>query len=385
MLLQALRHGLRRECVLWEETSSTQLSALFALARSHKVLPIVFEAVRRATWADAGAEVADCKKQVMLQVVRQAQMSQAALAAYEHLQSQGLHPLILKGTVCGRLYPCTDHRISGDEDFYISAEERAQCIRALEEFGLTAWDERGESWSMTGSPVHIELHSRLFSPDHILGAELEQLFEQGFSRVETYEAEPGRLVNSFDPHLHFLYLILHAFKHFLYSGFGIRQICDIGLWARQYADRIDWAQLYRECAGVRCVEFAAAVFRIAHEVLEIDFTVPAPWQSVCVDPLPLLQDVLEAGIYGSASSARVHSAVALTQPKSSPIKALFPSRSYMLERYPQWRDKAVPLPVLWAKRLGKYGWDVLRKKEDPLETVSLANQRHKLLKYYHIL
>ena len=36
-----------------------------------------------------------------------------------------------------------------------------------------------------------------------------------------------------------LYLLLHAFKHFLHSGFGIRQVSDIILFSEKYRDQIE--------------------------------------------------------------------------------------------------------------------------------------------------
>ena len=52
------------------------------------------------------------------------------------------------------------------------------------------------------------------------------------------------------PHEHFLYLLLHAYKHFIYSGVGIRQTCDIALWAQRYAGQIRWERLLEECRRV---------------------------------------------------------------------------------------------------------------------------------------
>ena len=49
---------------------------------------------------------------------------------------------------------------------------------------------------------------------------------------------------------HLLYLILHALKHFLYSGFGIRQVCDIALFSERYRDEIDWSRVKTELQSV---------------------------------------------------------------------------------------------------------------------------------------
>lgn len=100
------------------------------------------------------------------------------------------------------------------------------------------------------------------------------------------------------PHEHLLYLLLHAYKHFVRSGIGLRQFCDIGLWARAYHNEIDWQRLYEQCESVHAATFAAAAFRIARDDLGIEFDLPAPWDG-SIDVEPLLHDTLCGGVYGS--------------------------------------------------------------------------------------
>ena len=143
------------------------------------------------------------------------------------------------------------------------------------------------------------------------------------------------------PHEHLLYLILHAYKHFVYSGIGLRQFCDIGLWARAYHDRIDWQRLHDQCAGVHAATFAAAAFRIARTYLGIDFDLPGLWDGD-VDVEPLLHDTLCGGVYGSNSYTRLHSSTVTlnavkasrTGGKSSVLRTVFPKRAYLERRYP---------------------------------------------------
>lgn len=373
ILLQAVKLSLRGE----QFAPDTLPEGLRELAAQHKLLPLLCEALPTLPL--------DTKKQALLQVAAQTRRSLGALEVYDHLCGLGAHPMILKGALCRMLYPSGDHRISGDEDFYVSANEFALCCQGLEQWGLTAVDEKKESWYDAGKTVHIELHRTLFGDFQLREYPLEELFSNAFDRVSTYQPEPGRQIHSMDPHLHFLYLILHAYKHFLFSGFGLRQICDIGLWAREYEACIDWELLYRQCEGVRAVDFTAALFRIARETFEIKFDPTELWERIKVDPQPLLRDVLDAGIYGTASSERLHSAVTVGQGINNPLRALFPERSYMLGKYPPKPGKKnQPLAVLWARRLGEYGVKVLKKQEDPMGAAALAKQRKKLLRFYKI-
>ena len=384
ILLDALKARLTGGYVPLESAEDEQIRDLFALAQNHKLLPMVYEAVAgQSSLHDP--RLLPYKRQAVLQVMRQTQLSQAALSVYEHLHSCGLHPLILKGAVCRRLYPSGDHRISGDEDLYIPKEELEQCCSILSQIGLKPDNPGLEGWTDPTRSVHIELHRELFPSGQIDGSKLERFFRNGFAQPYAYEVEPGRWVESFDPHLHFLYLILHAYKHFLFSGFGIRQVCDIGLWAKVYENEIQWEWLRSQLVEVKALNFAGAILRIARDTLGIDLTIPEDWDAKRFDPQYLLRDILDAGIYGSATSSRSHSAIALGDRKGRSIHTLFPDSQYMMRKYPQWNGKGYMLPVMWARRLGEYGVGVLKRKEDPLEAISIAKERQKLLKYYKIL
>lgn len=372
-LLRSVKLALRGERI----DSGVLPESFPELAMHHKLLPLVCEGLDPVP--------AVLKKQAMIQVASQTRRSIGALTAYEHLRSLGAHPLIVKGALCRMLYPSPDHRISGDEDFYVREDEFDLCCRGLEQLGMKPSDPKLESWYDSGKTVHIELHRKLFGDFQLREYPLEELFGDGFERTQLYTLDQGTEIESLDPHMHFLYLILHAYKHFLFSGFGVRQLCDIGLWARAYERSIDWKLLYRQCEKVRAVYFTAAVFRIVRETLEISFGLPMMWKAVSVDPEPLLLDILDAGIYGSASSERLHSAVALGQGNRNPLRTIFPERSYMLAKYPpQPGQKTPPLPVLWGKRLGEYAINVLKKQEDPMGAAALVKQRRKLLRYYKI-
>ena len=143
------------------------------------------------------------------------------------------------------------------------------------------------------------------------------------------------------PHEHLLYLVLHAYKHFVRSGIGARQFCGIGLWARAYHSEIDWQRLHEQCESVHAATFAAAAFRIARDDLGIEFDLYAPW-SDAVDAEPLLHDSLCGGVYGSNDLTRLHSSTVTlnavkanrTGEKSGALRKVFPKHEYLERRYP---------------------------------------------------
>lgn len=81
-------------------------STIFTLANQQKLLPIVFEAVRKTPVAAENAALfAAVKQQVIAQVLHQTMRASKFAGLYQKLRAAGLHPIVVKGQLCSRLYP----------------------------------------------------------------------------------------------------------------------------------------------------------------------------------------------------------------------------------------------------------------------------------------
>lgn len=368
--------------------------AVFALAGQQKLLPLLFEAARKAPAAAENAALfAAVKQQVIGQVLHQTLRAAEFAALYGDLRAAGLYPVVVKGQLCSRLYPLQDHRISADDDLYIPEAEFPACHARLLANGLTTDTPANElaaadevSYTKEGSPLYIELHRHLFDSSEDAHDDLNRFFADLHPvEIDGFLAMP--------PHEHMLYLILHAYKHFVRSGIGLRQFCDIGLWARAYHDQIDWLRLHDQCRTVHAATFAAAAFCIAANDLGIELDLPAPWEDT-MDVAPLLHDTLCGGVYGSNDYTRLHaSTVTLnavrasrTGGRSSVLRTVFPPRSALARRYPYLKKHTWLLPAAWAQRLAHYAREKRQTTADSAAgSLRLARERIELMKQYDIL
>ena len=373
---------------------SVDWPAVFALAGQQKLLPIVFEAARKTPAAAENAALfAAVKQQVIAQVLHQTVRASEFAALYQTLRAAGLHPVVVKGQLCSRLYPLKDHRISADDDLYISDVEFMACHEQLLANGLTTDTPTDElatadevSYTKNGSPLYIELHRHLFDSAEDAHDELNRFFAD----IQATEID-GLL--AMPPHEHLLYLLLHAYKHFVRSGIGLRQFCDIGLWARAYHSEIDWQRLHEQCESVHAATFAAAAFCIAREYLGIEFDLPAPWDG-SIDVEPLLHDTLCGGVYGSNDLTRLHSSTVTlnavkasrTGEKSSVLSTVFPKREYLERNYPYLKKRPYLLPVAWVQRLAHYASEKQSGADSSASgSIKLAKERIELMKRYDIM
>ena len=373
---------------------SVDWPAVFALAGQQKLLPIVFEAVRKTPAAAENAALfAAVKQQVIAQVLHQTVRASEFAALYQTLRAAGLHPVVVKGQLCSRLYPLKDHRISADDDLYIPDAGFMACHEQLLANGLATDTPADElptadevSYTKNGSPLYIELHRHLFDSAEDAHDELNHFFaDLNPVEIDGFLAMP--------PHEHLLYLILHAYKHFVRSGIGLRQFCDIVLWAREYHAKIDWQRLYDQCASVHAVTFAAAAFRIARDYLSIDFDLSAPWDD-SIDVEPLLHDTLCGGVYGSNDYTRLHSSTVTlnavkasrTGEKSNVLSTVFPKREYLERRYPYLKKRPYMLPVAWVQRIAHYASEKQSGADSSASgSIKLAKERIELMKRYGIM
>ena len=148
--------------------------------------------------------------------------------------------LTVKGIICRELYPKPDYRISGDEDILVDKTQFEKCHKALLEFGMkpvkkgiNIGTEYEVSYMKPGSPLYIEVHKSLFPPESEVYGDFNRFFMRSAENPARILAE-GTEILSLDYTEHLFYLTCHAYKHFLHSGFGIRQVCDIIMYSNTY-------------------------------------------------------------------------------------------------------------------------------------------------------
>ncbi len=395
--LEAVKAALAGDSVTWPAGSVApeQWAQLFLLAGSHHVLPLTYQAVYNCPAAASCPNPEGLKKQAIQTVLLQTVKTQEFAQLYRFLREKGLHPMLVKGLVCRRLYPEPDYRLSSDEDLRIPPEEFQRCQAALEAYGLCPGTLEGYEvpYTMPGSPLYIELHRSLFPPDSEAYGDMNRFFRDIHSRPAVLSAEGTDFITMPETE-HLFYLICHAFKHFLHSGFGIRQVCDVCLFAEQYHDRIDFSWVLGHCRSIRAHLFAAAIFRIGQKHLGLG-EIPPGFAGLNVEENLLLEDLLDAGVYGGATTDRLHSSTmtlhAVTAQKKgkkarpSLLRTVFPKADSLKGKYPYLEEKPYLLPLAWAQRLGKYGKENKNSAKSASASIALGARRVRLLTHYGIL
>ena len=388
------------------EITAEEWERILSLAETQKVLPLVFEAIYSVPDVKNGdsAAFARSKRMVRYQVMTQAIKTEEFLQLNEQLKGEGITPLVVKGVICRELYPLPDHRISSDEDVLIPAQQYEQCHAVLEKLGLCADEVKRESaayevdYRKENSPLYIELHTHLFPPESEAYGDLNRFFADVFARAIPVNIR-GKVVHTLEYTDHLFYLICHAFKHFIHSGFGIRQVCDMVMFANAYGGRIDWERVYQNCCEIHAEVFVATIFRIGQKYLGFEpekAGYPECFREIEPDETAMLEDLLSAGIYGGSTMSRKHSsnitldAVSADKKGKKPaavvLASVFPAATKLEARYPYLRKSPWLLPVAWADRILKYRNELKKAANNKAaEAVQIGAQRVELLRKYGVI
>lgn len=404
LFLEAMKAALEDRPVDWDrQVTAEELQQVLALAQMHHVLPMIFEAVYSCPAAAALEPrlVEECRKTTLQSVMVQAIKTEEFLELYEGLRSRGVTPLVVKGLVCRSLYPRPDYRESGDEDVLCGEGGFQNSHKAMVELGMESCGHDLESYEVSyrkrDGLLYIELHKTLFPGDSDIFGDCNRIFQHAFDHPA--QITVGNVnISTLDWSEHMLYLILHAFKHFLHSGFGIRQVSDMALFANAYGDRIDWNYVQKKCRSFRAERFAVAIFAIAEKYLTFSAEqahYPGSWRSVPVDYEPLLRDMLCGGIYGQADRSRIHSSnMILNAVKADKkgkqgknlLRTVFPPAKMLAGRFHWLRRMPWLLPVAWVLRCLGYLREAMTCSDSSAAAViRMGTKRVELLRQYDII
>ena len=397
--LAILKAALRGEKITdLKDLSQEQWQEIFTMAEAHKVLPMVYQSVYEVPGlADAQGIRAAVRKQVLIQ----ARKTDEFLTLNRKLKEAGCHPLVVKGLVCRNLYPLPDLRISSDEDVLIPEEQFGLCCEVFREFGMETHIEEARleveyevPFRKKDGVLFIELHKSLFPRESEAYGHWNRFFED----ARAHPVEEGDVLTlSYTDHL--FYLICHAFKHFIHSGFGIRQVCDIVMFANAYGSKVDWNRVYDNCCQICGEVFAAAIFRIGEKYLTFDpvkAAYPKSFSDISVDEADMLQDLLSAGVYGGATMSRLHSSNMTLEAVSADKKGkkgkkslkntLFPPVESLKQRYSYLQYYPVLLPVAWLSRIFRYLRESKESEDNSIvQSLQIGNQRIALLRKYRVI
>lgn len=329
------------------EDAQTDYRAVFALAKKHGVVGIVWQGLQRSGLPvdDALREAfqTEADKHTFLYLQQQHELERLRAM----LEEQNRAFVVLKGGRMRDFYPSPELRTSCDIDLLV--EQTDDTLRtAMEGLGYRFESDGPVTMDFRLPPsVSVELHRRLFD-DALETPYFAKVWER---TVPTAADKTERRLTETD---FYVYMIAHLAKHVFRYGCGIRQFLDVYLYERRHPTEFDRASAERLLQSLGLLDFERAVLRLTKAWFETgDCTKPI---------LDMTQFVVSSGLYGSGrveNLRRASRSGGLTLFRISTfLQGVFLPPDKMRYFYPRMLLCPALLPVAWAARI----WVLVTKR-----------------------
>ena len=400
--LSLLKSSLKNEKYDGEKIDFEDLVYIYKMSEIHHVVPMIYNAAYNEDFfkeCDANFK-AMFKSSAFRYIFSQIQRTNHFLEVYKKLSEKNIKILVFKGIIFRNMYNNPDDRISSDEDILIKKEDYEKVKEFFLSEGFEFIDKGEEcAYFSKSTGLCIEVSTSLFSHESIAYGHLNKLFEDVFEKsIKINIDKIDILTLSHEQHL--IYIVFHNMKHFLTGGFGIRQVADFSKYIETYGEYINWEKFWSDLKDLNYDTFALNLIEISLKYLGFnDDKITYPDNITSFDELKnsqkyyinsesLINDILDAGVFGASTMDRKHTALMTLdavedKKKSNRLKAVFPNVNYLKDNYTYLQKYPILLPVAWGQRILSY----LKKNKTSsyINTMELGKQRIELLKEYKII
>ena len=400
--LSLLKSSLKNEKYDGEKIDFEDLVYIYKMSEIHHVVPMIYNAAYNEDFfkeCDANFK-AMFKSSAFRYIFSQIQRTNHFLEVYKKLSEKNIKILVFKGIIFRNMYNNPDDRISSDEDILIKKEDYEKVKEFFLSEGFEFIDKGEEcAYFSKSTCLCIEVSTSLFSHESKAYGHLNKLFEDVFEKsIKINIDKIDILTLSHEQHL--IYIVFHNMKHFLTGGFGIRQVADFSKYIETYGEYINWEKFWSDLKDLNYDTFALNLIEISLKYLGFnDDKITYPDNITSFDELKnsqkyyinsesLINDILDAGVFGASTMDRKHTALMTLdavedKKKSNRLKAVFPNVNYLKDNYTYLQKYPILLPVAWGQRILSY----LKKNKTSsyINTMELGKQRIELLKEYKII
>lgn len=304
--------------------------------------------------------------------------------------------VVLKGLVIRDLYPRSEFRTMSDADFLIKEEhiELAQAI--LKQFGYNEEERSYKHIQYTHEKqLSVELHTKLL--DEQFSVKTEKWEKDLWESITPVKIN-GVSMMTLSPQDHLLFLCFHMIVHFMLSGFGLRQLCDLVVFIEKNQDQIDWAVFIKSTKELVIYDFVSVMFSVCERIFG------SKMPDLISDHIEnehnlnlIINDIYTGGVFGYSESSHIVSGILanyIGNNKTIPNKfirilnLIFPSFRIMRNKYKFVANYPILIPLAWIHRFiyNLFRKDKLFKKKSEyiafFRSHSTFEERYKL---YHWL
>lgn len=318
-----------------EDIPALDYEELYKLSVSHSVVAMTAMALESGgllTDSNMSAELVKKWKDAKVKAVRKNILLDAEREEiFRYFEEQGIWYMPLKGSVLKDLYPKMGMRQMADNDILFDGAFRKSLRDYMKSRGYKAVDYDNSNHDIYEKPpvYNFELHVSLFGEYNY--PEWAGYYQDIKLRLQ--KDEENRCGYHFADEDFYVYLLVHGYKHYVYSGTGIRFLSDIYVYLREKQSSLNWDYIHKELQTLRIAEFEAQTRLLAEKL----FGNAEQWV-LAAEEQAVLTYLMGAGTYGTTEN-RVDRQLEALQQGDGPVTAwtkirytwrrLFPDREFM--------------------------------------------------------
>ena len=174
-------------------------------------------------------------------------ITQRLAATTELLRSEGIEPVLFKGHGLAMNYPDPMSRQCGDIDLYVGRDMYEKAVEVcVKHFGEGEHDSESiKHYHFDNQGVSVELHRIAETiPGIIANRRYQKWTVENLERSDLRHVDIEGVSVNLPPYgFDAIYVMNHAWHHFVTGGIGLRQICDWTMYIHRFHDRIDPVRL----------------------------------------------------------------------------------------------------------------------------------------------
>ena len=309
------------------------------------------------------------------------------------LRDNGIDCILLKGISLASCYPVPEYRKLGDLDLYINQKsDVTRAKKLLESNGYIEEDELSDhhltyhyTFPKTGRRFLLELHYRVVGMYQYDRA--NQIVDQVYSSeklVPITQTINGTSYSVLPPTEYVFYMIHHMLKHYLYSGFGIRLLCDFTFYLKAHSDKIDFRKIHNWCRESRISHLYEIIIETCRIYLGLPQDIDPDIHYVSQDCEEFIIRILDDGDMGTDVSQELVGSTSYQ--KVNFVTYFKEGHVQMKVRFPKASRCLVLWPFLWAVTLFCFVRNTYKVRNttlrQTLRNFKKSNQKTKLVRIF---
>lgn len=312
-LLKLLSSSINCSQSSYVELDSQEWQLLYEEALAHQVHLIIFEEANKYGKSVNPALFEKWKRLTIYQALENFRKFSIINELFEAFEGANIPVMALKGLFIRHLYPKPELRTMGDIDIFIRHDSLDEAIDIIKSFGYekAVKDDPKHYTFLHKQYIPIELHVSLVA---------EYRRKLALSINDDIWVLPKRYriddINMLVPNEvnHLLYCCIHMTNHFGKGGFGLRQLTDLNLLARNLGKDADWDNIIERAYSYGIGKFTKAMLYICYTLFSLDIpdSIKNEFEGSLSSIEMLIQSILDAGVFGRKDPKVVNDRVLAT-------------------------------------------------------------------------